>query len=150
MTLRGRAQLPGATGPSVPGYRRWYGSGRWRATSAFVIRRAGAVCEIGGPRCTGIATTADHVVAAVELAQRGRLDLFFDLGHLRAACRSCNSRRGAEMVNAGRRGRPRAPRRVVTAEQAAEAWAAREWAYWARVERERQARERRRPVPRIF
>jgi hypothetical protein len=115
-----------------------------------VVARAGGRCEVT-PGCPRPGTTADHVIPAAELAQRGELHRFFDPGNLRCACRVCNSRRGAQLVNAGRRGRPRAPRLLVTAEQAAEAWAARERAYWARVERERerQETERRRPTPRI-
>jgi hypothetical protein len=131
-------------------YRHLYGTGRWRVTSAFVIAKAGGVCEIRGPRCTGTATTADHVIAAFELAERGRLDLFFDTRYLRAACRSCNSRRGAIEENSRRRGRPRPRRRVVTAEQVAVEWAERERAYWARVEQERREAERPRRTPRIF
>jgi hypothetical protein len=57
-----------------------------------------------------------------------------------AGCRECNSRRGAELVNAGR---PRPRRRVVTAEQAVIAYGARERAFWAAVERERRETERR-------
>jgi hypothetical protein len=38
----------------------------------------------------------------------------------------------------------------VSAEEAAIAWAARERAYWARIERERDQAERRAPTQRIY
>jgi 5-methylcytosine-specific restriction endonuclease McrA len=48
--------------------------------------------------CGGMATTADHVVA---LAEGGT----HDLANLVAACRRCNSSRGAVVTNAVRRAR---------------------------------------------
>ena len=96
------------------------------------------------------APAAHHILPVRVLAEPGQLDRFYDLDSLRAACATCNSRRGAQLVNAGRRGRPRTPRLLVSTEQAAEAWVVRERAYWASVERQRQAAERRRPTPRIY
>ena len=106
--------------------------------------RAGGRCEVT-PGCPRRATTADHIVSAWALAQTGRLDEFVAVENLRAACRTCNSRRGAVERNARARGRPRGRR--VDAEAAAVAWAARENAYWVRVE---VAAGRPAPQPRIY
>jgi 5-methylcytosine-specific restriction endonuclease McrA len=119
-------------------YRRLYATALWRRTSALVIARAAGMCETRG--CTNPATTADHVIPAVELYETGRLALFFDLSNLQAACRQCNSRRGARLVN-GRR------HSAVVAERAAVAWARQYEADQARLARERQQAW---PEPRIF
>jgi 5-methylcytosine-specific restriction endonuclease McrA len=63
---------------------RRYSTAAWRRTRRRVILRAGGVCQIGGPRCTEIATTAHHVVPT---SQGGA---FFDLQNLQAACAPCN------------------------------------------------------------
>ncbi|MBS2540128.1 HNH endonuclease [Catenulispora sp. NF23] len=52
-----------------------------------VIRNARGRCEIGGPRCTGRATTADHII---PLAYGGT----HDRRNLRAECLPCNCGRG--------------------------------------------------------
>ena len=124
-------------------YRALYGTSLWRKTSRMVVLRAGGRCEVT-PGCPRPARTADHIVSAWLLAERGELERFFDLGNLQAACRSCNSRRGALETNARYRGVPRR-RRVDPAAAAAAAWAARYEADMARLARERE----RRPMPRI-
>jgi 5-methylcytosine-specific restriction endonuclease McrA len=53
-----------------------------------VIERDGGECQLGLPGCTFVATTADHIVSR-------SLGGDSDMSNLRAACRSCNSRRGA-------------------------------------------------------
>ena len=90
------------------------------------------------PGCSRPAVTADHVVSAWELARAGRLDVFFDPSNLRAACRSCNSRRGTIERNARYRGVPRR-RRVVDLTAAAESRAEAENRYWAELEADRRA-----------
>jgi HNH endonuclease len=63
---------------------RRYSTAAWRRTRRRVILRAGGRCEVRGPRCTGIATTAHHLVPT---SQGGA---FFDLLNLQAACAPCN------------------------------------------------------------
>jgi 5-methylcytosine-specific restriction endonuclease McrA len=53
-----------------------------------VIERDGGVCQLSLPGCTFVATTADHVIPR-------SLGGDSDPDNLRAACRPCNSRRGA-------------------------------------------------------
>lgn len=55
--------------------------------TALVLAAKGTVCAIGGPGCTKVATTRDHIV---PLAQGGR----DSVENCRPACRACNSRRG--------------------------------------------------------
>ena len=62
----------------------------WRRLRKQVLLRDGWRCRW----CGGPADTADHVVA---LADGGAP---FDPSNLVAACRSCNGRRGAQLVNA--------------------------------------------------
>ena len=125
-------------------YRALYGTSAWRKTSRLVVLAAGGRCQIT-PGCRRPATTADHIVSAWVLAQTGRLEDFFALDNLRAACRSCNSRRGAMETNARYRGVPRARRVTLDPRAAATAWAERYEADMARLARERE----RRPMPRI-
>jgi hypothetical protein len=65
-------------------YKALYGTQRWRRLSRLVIARAGGLCEV--PGCPNLATTADHVIPALVLAERGELAAFFDPANLRAAC----------------------------------------------------------------
>jgi hypothetical protein len=131
----------------VQPYRRLYATQRWRSTARFVIARAGGVCEVRG--CGRPATSADHhPTPALELYLTGRLELFFDLGNLRASCASCNSRAGAQLRNGKQR-------LWLLAQSSSEAWAVR---YEADQERLRLARERAAtapssppwPTPRIY
>jgi len=128
--------------PAIAGYGRLYGRKEWKTVRAFVLARAGYRCEatIG---CPNVATHADHIVPAAELAATGRLAEFFDPANLQAACRACNCASGASYGN-----RQRRHHRRVTAEEAAIAWAARENAYWAEVERRAAAAPSR--TPRIY
>jgi hypothetical protein len=48
--------------------------------------RDGGMCQIRRARCTCTATCVDHVIDWQDAPW-----LAFDLGNLRAACRSCNS-----------------------------------------------------------
>lgn len=105
-----------------------------------MLARAYHRCEMGGANCKGAASTVDHVIPASELAATGRLELFFDVGNLRAACTACNYSAGASH---GNRTRPRRPRQ--SAEDMAREWAARENAYWREVERQAAAAPARTP-----
>jgi hypothetical protein len=129
----------------VETYRRLYGSQAWRRLSRAVLEAAGYRCQMT-EGCPNIATCADHIVPALELAEHGRLDLFFAPENVRASCRSCNSSHGARLGNSRRR-----ERRAMSAyEQAIErglAWAERENAYWREVEARAQ---RPAPMPRIY
>jgi 5-methylcytosine-specific restriction endonuclease McrA len=67
--------------------RGWAGTGsttRWRAIRPVILARDGYTCQIQGPRCTGTATTVDHITA---LADGGAM---YDPTNLRAACQTCN------------------------------------------------------------
>jgi 5-methylcytosine-specific restriction endonuclease McrA len=126
-------------------YRALYGTALWTRTCRLILLRD-PLCSCGRP-----STHADHVIPAIELARRGRLDLFFSLDNLKGACASCNSHRSAIATNARRRGRPRPPRRrrFTSAEEMAIAWAEREDACWRLVEERSPPRPQRR-TPRIY
>ncbi len=72
------------------GGRSRYNTQAWHAVSALVLRRDGYRCQIRGPGCTGRATTADHVIELQDGAP------MYDMGNLQAACRRCNSAKGAQ------------------------------------------------------
>ena len=67
-------------------------SPRWKGLRRFVLARDGS-CQIRGPRCTGGAEDADHIVS-------WRLGEQYWLGpdNLRAACRKCNRGRRVELA----------------------------------------------------
>ena len=67
-----------------PGYRR---------LAKWVLDRDGGVCQIKGPTCTQAATVVDHVIARADGGD------CYDPHNLRAACRACNNRGGAEVSN---------------------------------------------------
>ena len=126
-----------AVNPSAR-YRHLYRTQRWRRLAAYVVANAGYRCQMT-PGCTEPAVSADHIIPVARLAELGRLDLFYAPSNLRAACRRCNSRAGAQATNARYRGRRR---RMVNAEQTTLLWAAEQNRYWALLELERQDRER--------
>jgi 5-methylcytosine-specific restriction endonuclease McrA len=64
-----------------------FGAG-WATISRKVIERDGGVCQLSLPGCTVVATTADHIISRSQGGDS-------DPANLRAACRACNSRRGA-------------------------------------------------------
>jgi 5-methylcytosine-specific restriction enzyme A len=72
-------------------------SAAWRAFRLRVLARDGHRCQIGGPRCTKVATQVDH---RIPRADGGAV---FDLANVRAACAACNGRGGAERTNEQRR-----------------------------------------------
>ncbi|MGI8624193.1 MAG: HNH endonuclease [Solirubrobacteraceae bacterium] len=61
----------------------------WRKVRADVLARDSYVCQLDLPGCTWVATVVDHVVPVA----RGGAAL--DPANLRAACSSCNARKGA-------------------------------------------------------
>jgi 5-methylcytosine-specific restriction endonuclease McrA len=71
-----------------------YRSSTWRRLALAVIERDGYVCQIKGPRCTTIATSADHI----EPTSMG--GAMFDPANLRASCAHCNASLGARLRNA--------------------------------------------------
>jgi 5-methylcytosine-specific restriction endonuclease McrA len=76
--------------------RGWAGKGstyRWRQLRKLILARDGYVCRIAGPKCTGIATEVDHVVALAD----GGTD---DVSNLRAACLPCNRGRAGAITYA--------------------------------------------------
>ena len=64
---------------------RW--SGAWARRRRLVLERDGHRCTLELEGCTGLATHADHIIPR----RFGGTD---DLANLRAACPSCNLRRG--------------------------------------------------------
>lgn len=55
----------------------------WPKFRKLVLERDGYRCQIGGPKCTGKATTVDHIVPPPT-------GPWFDPTNLRAACHPCN------------------------------------------------------------
>jgi 5-methylcytosine-specific restriction endonuclease McrA len=64
-----------------------YGAG-WGTISRRILRRDGHVCQLRLPGCTGTATTVDH---RIPRSQGGTATE----SNLVAACRHCNSSKGA-------------------------------------------------------
>jgi hypothetical protein len=50
-----------------------------------VITCDGGLCQVRGPRCTTVATTAHHILPSSQYPE-----LFFDPSNLEASCRRCN------------------------------------------------------------
>lgn len=65
--------------------RGWSGGSttRWRRIRAYVLQRDRHQCQIRGPKCTGTATTVDHIVPK----SAGGEDT---TTNLRGACPPCN------------------------------------------------------------
>jgi hypothetical protein len=93
---------------------------RWRTLRASILASQ-PTCAIRGPKCTGYATTVDHVV---PIALGGDE---FDPNNLRPACAACNYGLGAKLTNKRRAGK---------VPSAAEAERARRWAAADRRRRE--------------
>jgi 5-methylcytosine-specific restriction endonuclease McrA len=64
-----------------------YGAG-WGTTSKRILRRDGWVCQLGLPGCEVQATTVDHTIARINGGPHTQDNLV-------AACRHCNSAKGA-------------------------------------------------------
>ena len=75
----------------------------YKALRRYVLERDGWACQIRGPRCLGYATEVDHIVARADGGD------VYDPRNMRAACRPCNARGGAQRTNARRRYRTSVP-----------------------------------------
>jgi 5-methylcytosine-specific restriction endonuclease McrA len=64
---------------------RRYSSAAWQKLRRFVIARDGGICQVQGPRCLGIATTAHHRLPSSQYPER-----FWDPANLEASCTPCN------------------------------------------------------------
>lgn len=64
----------------------------WKALRLQVIREEPA-CWLRLPKCTGVSTTADHIIPVVE-----RPDLALLRSNLRGACGPCNYSRSAKPI----------------------------------------------------
>jgi HNH endonuclease len=76
---------------------------RWGTLAKRVIARDGGRCQIRSPRCTTVATCADHFVPWEQGGAR------WNESNLRAACRACNMFRTTVAGKAWERGRSPAP-----------------------------------------
>jgi hypothetical protein len=77
-----------------------YSSRRWQALRLAILRRDGGLCQIRGRSCTGIATTAHHILPSSTHPHR-----FFDPSNLQAACKPCNYGDGAVVRASNREAR---------------------------------------------
>jgi 5-methylcytosine-specific restriction endonuclease McrA len=64
---------------------RRYSSVAWRRLRRAIILRDGGLCQVRGPRCTRIATSAHHKRPSSQ-----HPELFWDPTNLEAACTPCN------------------------------------------------------------
>ena len=69
-------------------------TGQWRALRVAVLNRDRWQCQIRLDGCTTQATSVDHIVEPLEGGA------FWSPENLRAACRTCNSRRGGRLAAA--------------------------------------------------
>ena len=70
-------------------------TGRWKRIRLTVLKRDAYECQMRGPKCTGVATSVDHVI---PYAQGGD----DNYNNLRAACRTCNTTAGARQERGGK------------------------------------------------
>jgi 5-methylcytosine-specific restriction endonuclease McrA len=68
---------------------RGIGGRDWERVRLLVLRRDNYQCQIRGRRCTEVATVVDHIVPRSKGGSR------LDIRNLRAACRWCNTSKGA-------------------------------------------------------
>lgn len=71
-----------------------YFTPQWRRLTNVILERDKWTCQIRDRGCTHHATAVDHIEAVIEGG------MFFDPENLRAACRHCNSVRGARLAAA--------------------------------------------------
>ena len=74
-----------------------YSTAAWQKTRRAILARDGHICQLRGPKCTGIATTVHHLLPSSQYPH-----LFFDSENLAAACRHCNYSGGREIQLANR------------------------------------------------
>jgi 5-methylcytosine-specific restriction endonuclease McrA len=75
-----------------------YSTAAWQRLRRAVLARDRYLCQVQGPRCTGIADTVDHV-----LPSSTHPHLFWAEENLRASCRRCNYGRGNRAAAAKQR-----------------------------------------------
>ncbi len=72
---------------------RRYSTARWQRLRRAVLAHYGNVCQIGGPRCTGYATTVHDLIPSSQAPH-----LFWQPENLVAACRRCNYGDGSRVA----------------------------------------------------
>jgi hypothetical protein len=77
-----------------------YSTVKWQRLRLAILQRDGRVCQIAGPKCTGFADTAHHLVPSSLAPER-----FFDPSNLVAACRRCNYSGGPSVRSSNRTNR---------------------------------------------
>jgi 5-methylcytosine-specific restriction endonuclease McrA len=76
----------------------------WQSLRLVVLDRDLWQCQVKGDGCLGFAGEVDHIISTVDDPAS-----FWDVANLRASCKRCNARRGAEVTNRRRRGARRYP-----------------------------------------
>jgi 5-methylcytosine-specific restriction endonuclease McrA len=74
----------------VTSVRHLYRTQAWRRLRKQVLIRDGFVCQVNGPNCEHVATTAHHKLPASQ-----HPELFFSPENVQAACARCNDHGGA-------------------------------------------------------
>ena len=64
---------------------RRYNTQRWKKLRRLIIHRDGGLCQVQGPRCANVATTAHHILPSSQYPER-----FWDPSNLQASCGPCN------------------------------------------------------------
>jgi 5-methylcytosine-specific restriction endonuclease McrA len=75
------------------------GTPEWRRLRRLILDRDLGLCQIRADGCTRYAVCVDHIVARADGGD------CWQPTNLRAACRSCNSRGGAQHTNLRRQAR---------------------------------------------
>ena len=68
-----------------------YGTIQWKRLRLAVLYRDGYVCQVGGPKCVGRASTVDHITPVILGGA------FWDQANLRASCKPCNYASGTHI-----------------------------------------------------
>jgi hypothetical protein len=94
-----RSLPAGWRSPTVPTVAdRRYRTQAWQRLRLQVLARDAYVCQIRGARCTGVATTVDHLVPTSQWPEG-----FWEPENLQAACTACNYGGGAQIAADNRR-----------------------------------------------
>jgi hypothetical protein len=72
---------------------RRYSTSAWQRLRKAILARDGYAYQIGGPRCTGHATTVHHIIPSSQ-----RRDLFWSDENLLSACQRCNYSGGRKVA----------------------------------------------------
>ena len=65
----------------------------WRKLSQQVVREE-PTCRLRLSRCTGVSTSADHIVSA-----QAHPELFFERSNCQGACSNCNNDKGSRRMS---------------------------------------------------